>query len=63
MEVTYIAVDKNGDEAVYDSLPYRDEYGFWTNPLDNNAVDMPKGTCLKLTGKELTWEDEPIELI
>ena len=29
---------------------------------DNNRVELPKGTIKKLIGRELTWDDEPIEL-
>lgn len=26
------------------------------------AVELPKGSIKKLIGRELTWEDEPVEL-
>lgn len=25
-------------------------------------IELPKGTVYKLLGKELTWDDEPVEL-
>lgn len=27
-----------------------------------NEIELPKGTVYKLLGKELTWDDEPVEL-
>lgn len=43
---------------------------FWACIYDNPdegfediAIELPKGSILKLTGKELSWNDEPIELI
>lgn len=26
------------------------------------TIELPKGTVYKLLGKELTWDDEPVEL-
>ena len=28
----------------------------------SGAIQLPKGTIKKLLGRELTWEDEPVEL-
>lgn len=28
----------------------------------NASITLPKGTIKKLIGRELTWEDEPVEL-
>lgn len=32
------------------------------DPLPEGAIELPKGTIKILTGKDLTWKDEPIEL-
>lgn len=32
------------------------------DPLPEGAIELPKGTIKVLTGKDLTWKDEPIEL-
>ena len=45
--------------------PYRDWVGFmWCieNIFDSCAIGLPKGSIKKLIGRELTWEDEPVEL-
>lgn len=42
----------------------------WINPYldsvygqENIAIELPKGTIKKLIGRDLTWEDEPVELL
>lgn len=30
--------------------------------LDDDWVDLPKGSIKKLIGRELSWSDEPVEL-
>ena len=35
--------------------------GYYTVPRFN-GVYLPKGTIKKLTGKEITWNDEPIKI-
>lgn len=62
--MSWIAVDKNSEECIYKYKPYRvfeTEWGYQDDDLDG-WIYVPKGTCLKLTGKQLTWDDEPIEL-
>lgn len=42
--------------------PYRDE-GCWDyDPHNDVCIELPKGTIKKILGRELTWEDEPVEL-
>jgi hypothetical protein len=43
---------------------------FWAciydNPdggYENIAIVLPKGTIMKLIGRELSWDDEPVELM
>lgn len=33
------------------------------NPICNNSVGLPKGTIKKLIGRELSFTDEPVELV
>jgi hypothetical protein len=56
--MSFIAVDEDGDEYIYDTLPRRGP-GLWDMSFH---INVPKGTSLKLIGKQLTWLDEPIEL-
>ena len=44
--------------------PY-DRYSFHYNDDESwydSAIFLPKGSIKKLIGKDLTWEDEPVEL-
>ena len=61
----WVAVDKNGAECICSTKPYRD----WTdymwcvgNIFNSCAIDLPKGSIKKLIGRNLTWEDESVEL-
>lgn len=59
--MAWVAVDKNGFEYIYDSCPERGKCVF--DPEGNlHCVGLPKGTIKKLIGKDLTWEDNPVEL-
>ena len=63
MSMAWVAVDKNGDEYVYSSKPYRDcckGLELWMSIGD--CVELPQGSIKKLIGKELTWNNEPVEL-
>lgn len=59
--MAWIAVDKNGDEYIYNSKPlkyYEDSY--WSP--DGKCILLAKGSIEKLIGKVLTWDDNPVEL-
>ena len=58
--MAWVAVDENGDEFIYGNEPYRLQ-NYWYMS-DNYFVELPKGSVEKLLGRELTWNDEPVEL-
>ncbi len=64
---TYVAVDKDGDEYIFEqAMPYRQD-DYWLPNYDKHGesyafIYLPKGSIAKLIGKELTWDDEPHEL-
>lgn len=58
--MAWVAVDKDGEEYIYKKEPERNLY-FW-DTYNNGYVRLPDGTIKKLIGKELTWNDEPVEL-
>jgi hypothetical protein len=35
--------------------------GYWRNEI-MAIISVPKGTSLKLTDKQMTWDDEPFKL-
>ena len=57
--MAYLACDKRGFEWILVDRPYR-ENGYWF--CDNDTIELPHGSIAKLIGRELTWEDEPVEL-
>lgn len=59
-----MAVDKNGDEAIFSEKPVRDESNnFWDYEWrEELCISLPKGSIEKLIGYKLTWRDEPVEL-
>ena len=64
---TWVAVDADGSEWIFTENPYRYEepkrkrYGNWL-VSDGNYMELPKGSIKALIGRELTWNDEPVEL-
>lgn len=65
--MAYVAVDNEGNEAVYQYLPTRTSLGYWscTSPYYSEGFDcvyLPKGSINKLIGHSLTWENEPVKL-
>lgn len=56
--MAWLAVDKDGAEYIYNQRPTK-SVNLW---YAEQAVDLPKGIVEKLIGKQLTWEDEPVEL-
>lgn len=65
--MTWLVVDKIGTEYIYSDKPKRFEdiwessYEEYGDPLESSVL-LPNGTIKKLIGRELTWEDEPVEL-
>lgn len=49
----------DNSEWIFDYKPDRAS-DFWYSPGD--CVELPKGSIKKLIGKELNWNDEPVEL-
>jgi hypothetical protein len=73
---TWLAVDGHGDERAFSVEPYRKFPNMnlevqWGQRWDTGALEtdfrygvlLPKGTIKYLTGKDLTYSDEPIKII
>ena len=56
--MAWLAVDKDGSEAIYDAKPIRMHDCRWVASF----IGLPSGSIKKLIGRELTWGDEPVEL-
>ena len=59
----WVAVDKDGSEFIYTNKPDRDtkEMMMWLSAGDG-CIPLPKGSIKALIGRELTWNDEAVEL-
>ena len=64
--MTYLCVDKDGTERIIECEVYcgrgGDEECWDYDPHNDVCIELPKGTIKKILGRELTWEDEPVEL-
>lgn len=71
--MAWLAVNKNGAEIISPIKPERDKVRWncsadiWEGREDEPImvdydVDLPKGTIMKLIGRNLTWEDAPVDL-
>jgi len=64
--MAWLAKDKDGTEAFYAKKPLRELEMWVERPVNSNRVNhtenLPKGTIFRLIGRELDWEDEPVEL-
>lgn len=64
----FLAVDKNGDEGIYEGYPNRNTaLGAWfptTDVYEQAApayIELPTGSIERLIGRKLTWEDDAVE--
>ena len=64
--MAWVATDKDRGEFIFNDRPLRREaMGEWWADSESATGDMvllPDGTIEKLIGRQLTWEDEPVEL-
>ena len=67
--MAWVAVHKNGNEGIFSHKPTRVE------ELDvrydeeeaggifyDSEISLPKGSIKKLIGRDLAWQDDPVEL-
>ncbi len=68
--MAWLCVDQRGDEYVSNEMPHRCgpdlflDFVYWSSEIHgvNTLVLLPWGTIELLTGKVLTWHDEPIKI-
>lgn len=60
--MAWVAVDgRDGTEWIYKYKPEREgESGYWWH--GGECIGLPQGSIKKLIGRDLTWEEDPIEL-
>lgn len=73
--MTWVCVGYGGEEFVFNNKPHRsicknvfkiDENDIftheWTDDKYCGCINLPKGAIKKLIGRELSWNDEAVEL-
>ena len=59
--MAWVAVDKDGTEAIFERKPQRTIIDSW-EPTERDWIILEDGSIEKLLGYKLTWEDEPVEI-
>ena len=62
--MAWLVVNYYNIEQIVSDKPVRCQryLGNWVHRIDiNKVVSLPKGTIKRLIGRELTWDDEPVE--
>lgn len=72
--MAWVACGMYGEEFIFDYKPYRtcvytsndEKINHWRGFAEGRYIDepkeLPKGSIKKLIGRELTWDNEPVEL-
>lgn len=66
--MAWLAVNKNGEEYIYEQHPLRSAMGYWKaipsdyEDMETYYIELHNGSIKKLIGRELSWSSEPIEL-
>lgn len=56
--MAWVAVDKIGEELISRTEPFR-VGDYW---IGYSIVHLPKGSIKKLIGRDLSYDDDPVEL-
>ena len=57
----YLCIDQDGTEWIFEEKPDRADT-FWNHSHYFESIELPKGSIEKLIGRQLTWEEGPVEL-
>lgn len=62
--MAWLAVSKTGTERIFSQMPVRSlPRGDWSSScLFDSAIRFPKGSIKNLIGKDLTWQDDAVEI-
>ncbi len=60
--MAWVAVNSCGTELIFETEPHKVAYSWRDNEGSCRCIALPKGSIKKLIGKELSWDDEPVEL-
>ena len=60
--MAWVAIDEDGRECIYQFRPKRGNGQFMPLYSYSMYLVLPQGSIKKLIGRDLTWEDNPVEL-
>ena len=73
--MAWVCVGYSGEELIFSNKPHRkicknefqiDDYDiidrYWIDDKYCSYLNLPKGSIKRLIGRELSWDDEPVEL-
>ena len=62
--MAWLAVDGDGEEYLFSTVPVRNyNHGCWcSSDIYGSLIQLNPGSIEKFIGKELTWDDEPVEI-
>lgn len=58
--MAWVAVDMDNTEWIFQEKPFRADDGYWYG--DSQFIYIPEGSIKRLIGRELSWEDNCVEL-
>jgi hypothetical protein len=60
--MAWLAVCDKGMELIFNIKPMRlIEHKCFVVDVEDSAIKLPKGSIKRLIGRDLTWDDEPVE--
>lgn len=60
--MAWVCVNSCGTELIFETEPHKVAYSWRDNEGSCRCIALPKGSIKKLIGKELSWNDFPVEL-
>lgn len=60
--MAWVCVNSFGTELIFETEPHKAVYSWRDDYGSCKCIEIPQGSIKKLIGRELTWNDEPVEL-
>lgn len=60
--MAWVCVNSFSTELIFEAEPHKAVYSWRDDYGSGKCIEIPQGSIRKLIGRELTWNDEPVEL-
>lgn len=60
--MAWVCVNSCGTELIFETEPHKVAYSWRDNEGSCRCIALPKGSIKKLIGRNLSWEDDCVEL-